>query len=571
MTKSELITIVDKIRNRCSLEAPSKITYYWNKDNKVVFKIFFDSLYLPEPLRVDEDNIQNNFFVQDIYEYEDDFKILSLNQDEGYIEVLPDNQHFKIVRNYKDINAEEKKEESSLVHLASKRISETVARSKEYLIEGEAPKEDITTGDDFHAPDEKPENHKEKEKEKTDAEIAVIGISLVTSDQGANLLKDVLNKIQKIPHDSNLKVVYTMPKPDEDVGNFVRTDHASMQFFEKNLEGKQLAFLGYKGNTATPTALKGFNIKKVYFMTDTAEKGIQQANIPELLDESLRGELPANMSQSEDTTIKSFSKFKDSANAIVNKFRELIKKEGTVSAEEDKFNERSKKYTEISKSDPQFNLAILFCEDIYGQNAMESDVEFYKSTKEKIQKALETKGVLNREELELDKETYTKIVLDQFAKNMIIATGLFDKHPAYKPDSSSIDPGNLFNNIGNKTEIGNASLKNPEELKGPKENKPKKKKQVYGDYNRDFPVSISIDKNLKENSSFQSLQNMFTKESDTPAEEHKMPENSEEKKKDSDNDETKDKDSKENTNTQKSSETDNIEQSQEEDTSTGED
>ena len=48
MTKSDLETILLKIRNRCGLEEQTKITYYWDEEKRIVFKIFFDSLYLPE-------------------------------------------------------------------------------------------------------------------------------------------------------------------------------------------------------------------------------------------------------------------------------------------------------------------------------------------------------------------------------------------------------------------------------------------------------------------------------------------------------------------------------------------
>ena len=100
MTKADLKIILLKIQNRCGLEEPTKITYYWNDKQQVVFKAFFESLYLPEALRVDEDNIQNSFTVQNVYEFEDEFEIIGLNQDEGYVEFIPDNQKFKIVNSY---------------------------------------------------------------------------------------------------------------------------------------------------------------------------------------------------------------------------------------------------------------------------------------------------------------------------------------------------------------------------------------------------------------------------------------------------------------------------------------
>ena len=77
MTKSDLETILLKIRNRCGLEEQTKITYYWDEEKRIVFKIFFDSLYLPEELRVGEDNIQNMFLTQNVYAIKTIFKFLN--------------------------------------------------------------------------------------------------------------------------------------------------------------------------------------------------------------------------------------------------------------------------------------------------------------------------------------------------------------------------------------------------------------------------------------------------------------------------------------------------------------
>lgn len=505
MTKSDLITIIDKIRNRCALEAPTKVTYYWNDEGKVVFKIFFDSLYLPEPLRVDEDNIQNNFYVQDVYEYEDDFKILSLNQDEGYVEVLPDNQHFKIVRNYRDANTEEKKEENILVHLASKRLSETFAKSKGYLIEGETPKEkEINTVDGSQAPDEQPEK---KAKPKKDVEVSVIGVALPTSTKGRDVLTAALTKIPESTLD--MKVVYVMPKPEGIEPSFEETDKDSATFFEKNLKGKQLAYLGYKGNVATTNALEDFNVKKVYFLTDTAEKGIQQANYPSLLNKDIRGKVTDIV---KDESFENFSKILEQAKEIVNKFSKEIKKKGTVSSKEDNFNERVKIYEEIAKSNTQFNLAIHFCEDVYGSHAMDADVEYYKQTKEAIKKSLQADKPLSLKDVDNDVKAYAEILGKTFMANMVNATGVFDHHEAYEPNDKSDNP--MFQNTG-ISQIGNAALKGNDVTK--RDKKDNDKKTSYGHYKRDFPVNISIDTDKKENSTFKSFRENFVENSDAPA------------------------------------------------------
>lgn len=144
MTKEELKTIILKIQNECALEAPTKITYFWNEEEKLVFKLFFDSLYLPKVLDIsDHEKIKNLFTTQNVYEFEDDFKILDLDTKEGFILVLPKDQNFKVVNTYKDLKDEEpgenEKEESVL--LAGKKLNENFAKSWGMILqEGEEPK-----------------------------------------------------------------------------------------------------------------------------------------------------------------------------------------------------------------------------------------------------------------------------------------------------------------------------------------------------------------------------------------------------------------------------------------------
>lgn len=144
MTKGDLRTLVRKIQNECGLEAPSKITYFWDRSEgeepgTLVFKIFFDSLDVPRDLLVDEENINNMFTVKPVYEYEDDFTIRRFDTDHGYLEVVPEDQNFKIINSYKDAYQDDdqvqiEKREESLIRLAGKRISESFAKSKGYIL-----------------------------------------------------------------------------------------------------------------------------------------------------------------------------------------------------------------------------------------------------------------------------------------------------------------------------------------------------------------------------------------------------------------------------------------------------
>lgn len=129
MTKGELKTIILKVRNECALEEPTKITYYWDEEGKIVFKLFFDSLYIPQNLRVENDKkIKNLFSVQNVYEFKDDFKIIDFNTEEGFVKILPKDQNFQIINNYKDLGDSEKNE--SVLKLAGKKLKESLAIAK---------------------------------------------------------------------------------------------------------------------------------------------------------------------------------------------------------------------------------------------------------------------------------------------------------------------------------------------------------------------------------------------------------------------------------------------------------
>ena len=128
-----------KIQNECALEEPSKITYFWNENGKVVFKFYFDSLYLPDDLNLSgekrSERIKNLFTNQNVYEFQDDFNIIELNTEEGWIKVIPTDQNFKVVDSYKDLKKkkeDDEKEES--VVLAGKRLNENVALAEGMIL-----------------------------------------------------------------------------------------------------------------------------------------------------------------------------------------------------------------------------------------------------------------------------------------------------------------------------------------------------------------------------------------------------------------------------------------------------
>lgn len=149
MTKTELKEIMLKIQNECALEEPSKITYFWNENGKVVFKFYFDSLYLPDDLNLSgekrSERIKNLFTNQNVYEFQDDFNIIELNTEEGWIKVIPTDQNFKVVDSYKDLKKkkeDDEKEES--VTLAGKRLNESVALAEGMILREGGGSEELT-------------------------------------------------------------------------------------------------------------------------------------------------------------------------------------------------------------------------------------------------------------------------------------------------------------------------------------------------------------------------------------------------------------------------------------------
>ncbi len=207
MTKSELITIIQKIQNRCYLEAPTKITYYWNDQGQVVFKAFFESLFLPESLRIDDLKIQKSFLTQSTYLYEDDFRITNLDLDEGYLEFIPDDQHFKIINTYKDVQDDSSKDES--VRLAGKRLNENFIKNKGYILyEGE--KVDVGESSKIRAAKASPtasDTQEKKTQKITDKDVHLISCRLPACLDGVQFLTQCLQDLVKSSVDSTKKLL----------------------------------------------------------------------------------------------------------------------------------------------------------------------------------------------------------------------------------------------------------------------------------------------------------------------------------------------------------------------------
>ena len=181
MTKGELAVIVKKVQAECGLEDPTRITYYRDEEGKVVFKLWFDSLILPETLtgkKKDEfewqANVNNTFINNEPYLYDDDFTILEYNEEEGWVKVLPDQQDFEIVESYNKLI--DSKDEDS-VRLQGKKLNEKVAKAYSltlYEAEDIVASDIDTSTNDPNFTQKEVENKKDEETNKVEEKVPTI-------------------------------------------------------------------------------------------------------------------------------------------------------------------------------------------------------------------------------------------------------------------------------------------------------------------------------------------------------------------------------------------------------------
>lgn len=344
MTKTDLETILLKIRNRCGLEEQSKITYYWDDEGRIVFKIFFDSLYLPEELRVGEDNIQNMFLTQNTYAYKDEFQIIELNQDEGFIKILPDDQDFIVIDSYKaskqnDEESKKDKEKEESVKLAGRRLNEDFALMKGYLLQedGEMSISDMKQNTEGSAVT-KAEDKAEGKKEPKDihAYVAVIN-NPIQSGAGKATTEKLINPLRDIPprgKDGALSKLF-IGVPDTPAGNklnsynaysVARLNDVVLEATGKAVGGVYL--LCSQNSKAAEQVLAASNVIDVTYLTDesAAKELLKSVNAQQLLSapeaKSVKNELV------QDTT--SLAQVEQDADKIIKKYRDMVQTYGGV-------------------------------------------------------------------------------------------------------------------------------------------------------------------------------------------------------------------------------------------------
>lgn len=150
MNKTEMQLILKKIRGECGLGEPEKLTYYRNKDGKVVFKAWFDELITPQEL-IDTDReasdtkrnkIYSQFHDEDQIEYEDDFAIVDFNLHKGWVKFIPNDQDYKYVESFRDIKQDKlgllEVDKQSITLVKGNLIKESAASSYGFIYEDDS-------------------------------------------------------------------------------------------------------------------------------------------------------------------------------------------------------------------------------------------------------------------------------------------------------------------------------------------------------------------------------------------------------------------------------------------------
>lgn len=224
MTKGELAVIVKKVQAECGLEDPTKITYYRDEEGRVVFKLWFDSLILPETLagkKKDEfewqANVNNTFINNEPYLYDDDFTILEYNEEEGWVKVLPDQQDFEIVESYNKLI--DSKDEDS-VRLQGKKLNEKVAKAYSltlYEAEDEVASDINTLTNDPNFTKRSAEEEKDKETNKVEEKVPTIffafslccpGLVVEEYKAFAKLIQEANEKAGQSENKATVKLIY---------------------------------------------------------------------------------------------------------------------------------------------------------------------------------------------------------------------------------------------------------------------------------------------------------------------------------------------------------------------------
>ena len=273
MTKGELAVIVKKVQAECGLEDPTKITYYRDEEGKVVFKLWFDSLILPETLagkKKDEfewqANVNNTFINNEPYLYDDDFTILEYNEEKGWVKVLPDQQDFEIVESYNKLI--DSKDEDS-VRLQGKKLNEKVAKAYSLTL---YEAEDIVASDintltnDPNFTEKEVENKKDEETNKVEEKVPTIFFAFSLCCPG--LVVEEYKAFAKLIQEANEKAGQSENKATVKLIYFNSADSAALALLDM---GQMISILESQGIKTNNSNFIGSDMKSI-IDTLTGEK-----------------------------------------------------------------------------------------------------------------------------------------------------------------------------------------------------------------------------------------------------------------------------------------------------------
>ena len=265
MTKGELAVIVKKVQAECGLEDPIKITYYRDEEGKVVFKLWFDSLILPETLagkKKDEfewqANVNNTFINNEPYLYDDDFTILEYNEEKGWVKVLPDQQDFEIVESYNKLI--DSKDEDS-VRLQGKKLNEKVAKAYSltlYEAEDEVASDIDTSTNDPNFTQREVENKKDEETNKVEEKVPTIFFAFSLCCPG--LVVEEYKAFAKLIQEANEKAGQSENKATVKLIYFNSADSAALALLDM---GQMISILESQGIKTNNSNFIGSDMKSI--------------------------------------------------------------------------------------------------------------------------------------------------------------------------------------------------------------------------------------------------------------------------------------------------------------------
>ena len=265
MTKGELAVLVKKVQAECGLEDPIKITYYRDEEGKVVFKLWFDSLILPETLagkKKDEfewqANVNNTFINNEPYLYDDDFTILEYNEEKGWVKVLPDQQDFEIVESYNKLI--DSKDEDS-VRLQGKKLNEKVAKAYSltlYEAEDEVASDIDTSTNDPNFTQKEAKEGKDKETNKVEEKVPTIFFAFSLCCPG--LVVEEYKAFAKLIQEANEKAGQSENKATVKLIYFNSADSAALALLDM---GQMISILESQGIKTNNSNFIGSDMKSI--------------------------------------------------------------------------------------------------------------------------------------------------------------------------------------------------------------------------------------------------------------------------------------------------------------------